>query len=223
VDDYSDLDAACADISRFDWVVLPRLSGAEVFLQRMFAGGIDLRNLKGVGLCAIGQSAVERFADVGLKVDVARAEFRPDAIIEALSAGRPPRPPRPAASGRGDADILASELRKAGAEVVENGAYRTVRIMPGDPGEPDLYKMLLEQQSTSSRSPAVDGVRVRGHYGADAVADVLRTTLVASWARDGQAAIALGVMPAIVPRSHDGGHGRAIVRQLKSPAAPASS
>ena len=92
-------------------------------------------------------------------------------------------------------------MREAGAEVVEIGAYRTVRIMPGDAGEPDLYKMLLEQQvdvvTFTSPSTVVEFVDI---HGKDAVADVLRTTLVACVGPvTAQAAIALGVMPAIVP------------------------
>jgi len=155
VDDDTELDAACADISRFDWVVLPRLSGAEVFLRRMFACGIDVRNLNGVGLCAIGQSAVERFAGVGLRVDVARAEFRPDAIIDALSAGKGLRGRRVLLlQAEGARDVLASELRKAGAEVVEIGAYRTVRIMPGDPESRTSTRCCWSSRWTSSRSPA---------------------------------------------------------------------
>jgi len=222
-DDYTDLDAACADIAHFDWVVLPTLTGAEVFLKRMFAGGIDLRNLKGVGLCAIGQSSEARFADVGLRVDVARAEFRPDAIIEALSAGA-------GLSGRrvlllqaeGARDIFGAELRKAGADVVEIGAYRTVRILPGDPGEPDLYKMLLEQQvdviTFTSPSTVREFVDI---HGADAVADVLRTTLVACVGPvTAQAAISLGIMPAIVPEEFTmAAMVAAIVRHLRSPEA----
>jgi len=224
-DDDTDLAAACAEIDRFDWVVLPTLTGADVFLSRMFAAGIDFRNLKGVGLCAIGQSSVERFADVGLRVDVARAEFRPDAIIDALSAGK-------GLGGRrvlllqaaGARDILASELRKAGAEVVEIGAYKTVRILPGDPGEPDLYKMLLEQQidvvTFTSPSTVLEFVDI---HGADAVADVLRTTLVACVGPvTAQAAISLGLMPAIVPEEFTmSAMVAAIVRHLRNPGTPA--
>ena len=226
VDDYSELDAACADIARFDWVVLPRLSGAEVFLRRMFASGIDFRNLKGVGLCAIGHSAVERFADVGLRVDVARAEFRPDAIIEDLSAGKGLRGRRVLLlQAEGARDNLASELRKAGAEVAEIGAYRTVRIMPGDAGEPDLYKMLLERQvdviTFTSPSTVVEFVDI---HGKDAVADVLRTTLVACVGPvTAQAAVALGVMPAIVPEEFTmSAMVAAIVRHVRNPGAPAA-
>jgi uroporphyrinogen III methyltransferase/synthase len=223
--DYAELDAACANISRFDWVVLPTLSGVDAFLQRMFAGGIDFRNLKGVGLCAIGQSSVERFANVGLRVDVARAEFRPDALIEALSAGA-------GLQGRsvlllqaeGARDLFASEMRKAGAEVTEIGAYRTVRILPGDPGEPDLYKMLLEQQvdviTFTSPSTVIEFADI---HGADAVADVLRTTLVACVGPvTAQAAVTLGIMPAIVPEEFTmAAMVSAIVRQLKQAGGPA--
>ena len=225
--DYTEFDAACADIGAFDWVVLPTLTGAEVFLKRLFASGIDVRTLKGVGLCAIGQSSVERFAAVGLRVEVARAEFRPDAIIEALSAGGGLGGKRVLLlQAEGARDIFAAELRKAGAEVVEIGAYRTVRILPGDPGEPDLYKMLLEQQvdviTFTSPSTVREFVDI---HGADAVADVLRTTLVACVGPvTAQAAVSSGIMPAIVPEEFTmAAMVAAIVRQLKSPGAQASA
>jgi uroporphyrinogen III methyltransferase/synthase len=226
-DDYSELDAACADISHFNWVVLPTLTGAEVFLQRMKAGAADFRDLKGVGLCAIGQSSVQLFADVGVRVDVARAEFRPDAIVEALSAGGGLRDRRVLLlQAEGARDILATELRKAGAEVVEIGAYRTVQVLPGDPGEPDLYKMLLEQQvdvlTFTSPSTVAEFVDI---HGADAVADVLRTTLVACVGPvTAQAAVALGLMPAIVPEEFTmAAMVAAIVRHMRKAEAPASS
>jgi uroporphyrinogen III methyltransferase/synthase len=220
-DDYTDLDAACADISAFDWVVLPTLAGADVFLQRMMAGPSDLRSLKGVGLCAVGQSSVQRFADVGLRVDVARGELRPDATIESLSAGRGLQNRRVLLlQAQGARDILAAELRKAGAEVVEIGAYKTVRILPGDPGEPDLYKMLLDRQVdvVTFVSPSTVREFVDIH-GADAVADVLRTTLVACVGPvTAQAAVSLGLMPAIVPDEYSmSGMVAAIVRRLRRP------
>jgi uroporphyrinogen III methyltransferase / synthase len=225
LDDYSELDAACRDIGRFAWIVLPTLTGTDVFLQRMKAGALDVRSLKGVGLCAIGQSSVERFADVGLRVDVARAELRADAVVEALSAGQGLRDRRVLMlQAEGARDILAAELRKAGADVTEMSAYRTVKILPGDPGEPDLYKMLLEQQidvvTFVSPSTVREFVDI---YGRDAVADVLRTTLVACVGPvTAQAAISLGLMPAVVPEDEFtmSAMVAAIARQLNNPEAP---
>jgi len=100
-----------------------------------------------------------------------------------------------------------------------------VRILPGDPGEPDLFKMLLEQQvdviTFTSPSTVREFVDI---HGADAVADVLRTTLVACVGPvTAQAASSLGVMPAIVPEEFTmAAMVAAIVRQLKPPAAPAA-
>jgi len=41
-------------------------------------------------------------------------------------------------------EALPEELRKAGAEVDDIAAYRTIRASWGSEGEPDIYKKLLE-------------------------------------------------------------------------------
>jgi len=202
VADYQPLDDACADVSRFDWIVLPALTGVEVFIRRLLAGPNDARSLKGVGLCVIGQSSVERFAGVGIKPDVAIGEFRPELVMEALAAKGSLNGTRilmPHAEGA--RELLTAQLRKSGADVFEVGAYRTERVLPGDPGEPDLYKMLLEQQidvvTFASPSTVKEFVDI---HGADAVTDILRTTAVACVGPvTAQTAQALGITPAIVP------------------------
>ena len=203
--DYAPIDEACADIASFDWVVLPALTGVEVFLRRLLAGPNDIRSLKGVGLCVMGQSSVERFEDVGVRPDVAIGEFRPELVVEALAAkgslqGRRILIPH----AEGAREHLTAELRQAGAEVVEVGAYRIERVLPGDPGEPDLYKMLLEKQidvvTFASPSTVKEFVDI---HGADAVADILRTTAVACVGPvTAQTAQALGITPAIVPAEY---------------------
>jgi len=200
--DGAGLDQICGGLGAFDWVVLPTLTGVEAFLRRLTAGPCDIRDLKGVGLCVIGQTSAERFAAYGLRADIAPPELRPDALVEALAAGKGLQGRRILlVQAEGARDLLASEMRKAGADVTELGAYRLERVLPGDPGEPDLYKMLLEQQVdvVTFVSPSTVREFVDIH-GADAVADVLRTTRVACVGPvTAQAAIAHGLMPAIVP------------------------
>jgi uroporphyrinogen III methyltransferase / synthase len=219
VDDGEPLDQACAQIASFTWVVLPALAGAEIFLRHLRASQQDVRSLKGVGLCAIGQSSAERFAAVGLRVDAAIDEFRPEIVLEALDA-------RGGLAGarvlivraEGARDTLAAELRKAGAEVVDVPAYRIERVLPGDPGEPDLFKMLLERQIdvVTFASPSTVKEFVDNH-GAEAVADVLRTTLVACVGPvTAQTAQALGLTPAIVPSEYSmSGMVAAVVRHFR--------
>ena len=179
--DYKTLDEACAKVGTYDWVVLRTLAGTDVFLRRLLAGPSDVRSLQGVGICAIGQTSVDRFAALGIRVDARPSEYGFEGIVEALSETRRldgcriliPR-------AEGVRDVLAAELRKAGAEVTEVAAYRIVKVLPGDQGEPDLYKKLLEQQvdilvfgNPSTASEFVD------IYGAEALVDLLRTTVVA--------------------------------------------
>jgi uroporphyrinogen-III synthase len=79
----------------------------------------------------------------------------------------------------GTRDILAAELRRRGADVTSVPAYRTVRVLPGDAGEPDLHKMLLDQQVDAVTFGNPSTVREFVElYGAEVVADLLKTTVV---------------------------------------------
>jgi uroporphyrinogen III methyltransferase/synthase len=179
--DYKALDDACAEVGTYDWVVLPTLAGTDVFLRRLLAGPGDVRSLHGVGICAIGQTSADRFAALGIRVDAMPSEYRPEGIAEALAESRRLDDRRiliPRAEGV--RDVLAAVLRRAGADVTEVAAYRIVKVLPGDKGEPDLYKKLLEQQVDvlvfGNPSTALEFVDI---YGAEALVDLLRTTLVA--------------------------------------------
>ncbi len=179
-EDYAPLDEAVARAGSFGWIVFTSANGVDAFLRRLSAGPGDLRDLKGARLCAVG-AAAEHLRAVGVKADVVLAEYRPELVVETLEAGGDlsgvevllPR----AADLR---DVLAGGLRKAGALVTEVAAYRSVPISPDEPGEPDVYKMLLERQvdvmTFTGPSTVRDFVRM---HGADAVADLLKSTAVA--------------------------------------------
>ncbi|MEI6667417.1 MAG: uroporphyrinogen-III C-methyltransferase [Acidobacteriota bacterium] len=217
---YETLDQACAQIGNYDWVVLPTLAGTEVFLRRLLAGPNDVRSLHGVGICAIGQTSVDRFAALGIRVDARPAEYTPEGIVEALAAERRldglriliPR-------AEGVRDVLAAELRRAGADVTEVAAYRIVKVLPGDDGEIDLYKKLLEQQVDillfGNPSTVREFVDI---YGADALVDLLRTTLVACIGPvTAQALAAHGIRADVVAGEHTSiGLVAAIVRHVRA-------
>jgi uroporphyrinogen III methyltransferase/synthase len=218
--DYETLDEACATVGSYDWVVLPTLAGTDVFIRRLLAGSGDVRSLHGVGICAIGQTSVDRFAALGIRVDARPAEYRSEGIVEALAASRRldglriliPR-------AEGVRDVLAAELRRARAEVTEVAAYRIVKVLPGDKGEPDLYKKLLERQVDvlvfGNPSTAREFV---GIYGAEALVDLLQTTLVACIGPvTAQALQAHGIRADIVADDHtSAGLVAAIVRHART-------
>ena len=180
-EDPEPLERACAEAGTFDWIVFTSGNGVQAFMERLLAVS-DVRDLKGVRLCTIGSSTETRLASYGIRTDLTPAEFRAEAVVDALKAmgdlkGKRFLLPRSNIAR----DLLADELREAGAEVSDVAAYRTTLINEDRESEPDIYRMLLERQvdavTFTSASTVRNFVRI---LGAEEAADLLRTTVVAS-------------------------------------------
>jgi uroporphyrinogen III methyltransferase / synthase len=201
-EDYGPLDEACRQLDTFDWVVFTSANGVDHFMRRLQAGPGDVRDLKGVRICAIGPGTAEHVTRYGIKVDLMPSEYRAEAVFEALRqaddlSGKRILLPR-ANIAR---EWLAEELRRVGAAVTEVWAYRTVPVEGERAGEPDIYKMLLERQIDAVTFTSASTVRsFAGLLGADQAADLLRGTAVASIGPvTAEAAEQLGIATAIMP------------------------
>ncbi len=138
-----------------------------------------------------------------MRVELTPAEHRAEALLAELHGheavtGRRFLLPR-AEIAR---EMLGDELRKAGAEVVEVVAYRTVPDSDGD--HPDVYRMLLDRQidavTFTSASTVRNFVRMLGN---DQAADLLRTTAVASIGPvTAEAAQQLGISTGVMPDTY---------------------
>jgi uroporphyrinogen III methyltransferase / synthase len=181
-DDYGPLDAACARIRDYDWVIFASANAVDVFIKRLLATPFDLRALSEVKLCAVGPATADRLSELGLKVDLVPAEHRAEALVDALAGRANPRGLRvllPRADiGR---EIIAEELRRHGAEVTEVVAYRTLTVDPEREGGLDIYRMLLDRRidvvTFTSASSVRNLVRV---LGVEPAADLLGSIVVAS-------------------------------------------
>ena len=110
----------------FDWIVFTSANAVDYFMQRLLATG-DVRDLKGVKLCTVGPSTAARLQRYGIRVDLTPAEYRAEAVVEALTAAGPLKGarvllPRADIAPRGARRRAA---RSAGAEVTDVVAYRT--------------------------------------------------------------------------------------------------
>jgi len=184
-EDFGPLDAACAAVDHFDWIVFASANAVDVFLDRLLRTAHDIRALGRVKLCAVGSGTAERLAGRGLKVDLLPSEFRAEGVLAALAAAGAIRGQKyllPHADiGR---EILADELRKHGGEVTEVIAYRTVVAEPDGMAAndaPDVYRLLLERRidvvTFTSGSAVRNFVKV---VGAEPAADLLGTIAVAA-------------------------------------------
>jgi len=204
-EDFGPLDAAAARVNEFDWIVFTSANAVDAFTERLLAGPRDMRALSGVKLCVVGPATGDRLARYGLKVDLTPAEYRAEAVLRAMMElgdlkGLKVLLPH-ADIGR---ELLADELRKAGAEVTEVVAYRTVIIDSEREGEPDVYRMLLERRldvvTFTSPSAVRNFVRV---LGAEPAADLLRATAVAAIGPvTAEAAAQYKIETAIIPQSY---------------------
>jgi uroporphyrinogen III methyltransferase/synthase len=204
-EDYAPLDEACATVGQYDWVVFTSANGVDYFFKRMQAGPTDTRSLAGVKLCAIGPGTADRVARHCLKVDLMPAEYRAEAVVEALRAtgdlaGKAFLLPR-ADIAR---ELLADELRKSGALVTEVTAYRTVPVEIERDSEPDIYRMLLDRKvdvlTFTSASTVRNFVRL---YGVGPVADLLQPVAIASIGPvTAEAAQQCGIRTTIMPADY---------------------
>jgi uroporphyrinogen III methyltransferase / synthase len=170
-------------------------------MQRVLAAG-DIRELKGVRLCAIGPSTAQHLARYGVRVEVTPDEARSEALIDALKgtgslAGSRFLLPR-ADIAR---EVLADQLREAGAEVTEVAAYRTMLASSERDADRDIYRMLLDREidaiTFTSASTVKNFAKIVGE---EQVADLLRMTVVASIGPvTAEAAQQLGIETAVMP------------------------
>ena len=201
-EDYGPLDEACNLVATFDWVVFTSVNGVDYFMRRLNRGSRDVRELKGVRLCAVGPATTERIASFGLQVDLVPKEHRAEGVVEAMRqvedlADRRILLPQANLARQ----ILPDELREAGAKVWDVIAYRTVLAGDDKNSNPNVYKMLLEQEidvvTFTSASAVKNLVKI---LGVEPAVDLLSTTVVAVIGPvTAKAAHELGIATAIMP------------------------
>jgi uroporphyrinogen III methyltransferase/synthase len=201
-DDYEALDAACARADTFDWIVFSSTNAVDAFIGRLLASPLDLRALGNAKLCGVGSATSDRLVQHGLKLDVMPSEYRAEALVAALTQhdhleGKKILLPH-ADVGR---EVIADELRKKGAQVVEVVAYRTVATDPEREGQPDVYRMLLEGRIDVVTFTSPSAVRnMVSVLGAEPAVDLLRKTIVAAIGPvTAEAATRSGIETSVVP------------------------
>ena len=181
-EDLGPLRRAAAEPDAFDWIVFTSANAVEAFMAVLLNGARDVRALRGPQLCTVGTGTAERLAAYGIKVDLVPEEFRAEAVVTALAQrttldGARVLLPR-ADIGR---EVIADELRAAGALVTDVIAYRTVLEDTHREGDPDVYRMLLEGRIDVVTFTSASAVRNFAKvYGRDQAADLLKSTAVAA-------------------------------------------
>jgi len=125
------LDTALGALDSFTWVVFTSVNGVAMVDRRLSARGLAWAAIARKRVAAIGPATAEALAEHGVRVELVPAEYRAEALVEALRrlVGPADRVLLPRA--KETRDVLVVELRRIGVAVTEVPAYQTRRIEDG--------------------------------------------------------------------------------------------
>lgn len=143
---WADVDHCLKQMVAYDWLIFTSVNGVKFLINRLLALGMDIRDLKGPKICAIGPQTAEVLRDLNLQVDFVPPEYRAESILERWRGqnlkGKRFLIPR-AKIAR---DILPEELRKAGALVDVVEVYQTILVQQGK----EKIRQLLQDKTISA-------------------------------------------------------------------------
>lgn len=125
------LDRAIGDLAEYAWVVFTSRNGVAALRERLQAAGLDGQALAGVSVAAIGPETAETLRRWGVRVDLVPAEYRAEALVEALRPRITPGMRVLIPRAQEAREVLPEELRALGAQVMVAPAYRTVAASEG--------------------------------------------------------------------------------------------
>ena len=140
---YSEIDSALERIASYDWIVFTSRNGVKYFFRRFFEKEKDIREMKGLNICAIGTKTAQEVKRYGMNVDLIPDEFRAEGLIKLFmkfGGGRSAlsgRKPRGSGSLKGmrfllpraekAREIFPEKVRACGGEIDVPAVYSTVK------------------------------------------------------------------------------------------------
>ncbi len=130
LDDFTELDAALAQLLSYQWMVFTSVNGVEAVFDRLRQVGRDARALGSVRVAAIGPATAEALLQWGVAADYVPDTYTSEAVAEGFS--RFPLNEARILLPRADigTDSLPQGLAALGARVDQVIAYRT--LVPAD-------------------------------------------------------------------------------------------
>ncbi|MBI5047362.1 MAG: uroporphyrinogen-III C-methyltransferase [Deltaproteobacteria bacterium] len=127
----------------YDWAVFTSVNGVKYFIERLKKQCKDIREFKGVKICAIGPATAKAIEDLGIRVDLLPKEYRAESIIAGLGKnkikGKRFLLPR-AFKAR---EVLPEEIKRLGGKIDVVAAYRTIK--PKEKTD-EIRRMLQEKK-----------------------------------------------------------------------------
>lgn len=124
---WAPLDKAIKRLSTYDWAIFTSVNGVKYFYERLRKLDRDIRELKGVKLCAIGPRTAEEIRALGINVDMTPKKFIAEAVLEALGKRGIKGKRFLLARAMQAREILPTEIKRLGGHIDVVPSYRTIR------------------------------------------------------------------------------------------------
>ena len=135
-DDWKELDKAIDKIESYDWITLTSGNGVKFFFQRLFERDRDIRDLKGIKICAVGSKTASAIRKFGIKVNLIPEEFSAEGLIEAFVQSTDSR------TQTTDNKLGGLKILLPRAEVAREVFPDKVRELGGEIDVPPVYKTI---------------------------------------------------------------------------------
>jgi len=128
---WNGLDKSIDRIETYNWLIFTSANGVKFFFKRFFERDKDIRELKGIKICAVGSKTALEVKKYGMKVDLVPEEFNAEGLIKVFGQqsivnglkGMKFLLPR-AELAR---EIFPEKVRELGGEIDIATAYRAVK------------------------------------------------------------------------------------------------
>lgn len=122
----SSLFNAFKNITSYEWIIFTSVNAVDIFFNELNNADMDIRDLGGVNIAAIGPATLDNLARRGLKVNVVPDEYRAEGIVAELANKIQPGQWVLLPRARGARSILPDSLREMGAHVNEVFLYEAI-------------------------------------------------------------------------------------------------
>lgn len=140
IQDYSEVDRALLNLQSYTYLVFTSVNGVKYFIKRLKEKKIDIRNLFGIKLCAVGEATAQALNEHGLLVDFMPDKFTTKALLEGLLERIQPREKVLLARSDIADEDLTKGLKDKGIEFDNVVIYRTTLESPEKENVLELLK-----------------------------------------------------------------------------------
>jgi uroporphyrinogen III methyltransferase/synthase len=134
---HEELDSSIERVTTYDWLIFTSRNGVKYFFRRYFEKDRDIRDLRGIKICAVGSKTAQEVRKYGLKVDLIPEEFRAEGLIEMFSKAQNAEGVAHSKLFKGmrfllpraenAREIFPEKVREFGGEIDVPVAYRTIK------------------------------------------------------------------------------------------------